>query len=122
MNDGGFDPDTQVCHKCYQVCNEKWISGKTYLGIDRHHNPPEFISNFFKENWSGEFYKLCRKCHVSLHKEIKNILFKNSNSASFINSENWLMKKMTIEQIKKAKQEIYIFTKRWIKENDTKTT
>jgi hypothetical protein len=114
------------CERCHALCDSNaWEKGLTYNGIDKHHNPPEFISNFLKEKWSGEIYSLCRNCHVKLHKEIKKILYKNSNSLKFINSEDWLLKKMNVNQIKKAKEEIYFFTKEWIKkgkEDDTTTT
>ena len=90
-----------ICDRCGNK-NVEWISGKTYKGLDIHHNPPEFISNFLKEKWSGEFYNLCRECHVNLHKEIKQILFKNSNLIKFVNSEYWLMNGMNLLQIKKA--------------------
>jgi len=108
------------CAKCSKK-NIAWESGKTYKGLDKHHNPPEFLSNKLGEEWSGEFYMLCRDCHVELHREIKQILFKNSNSMKFIDSEDWLMKKMCINQIKEAQKEIYDFTKEWINGN-TKTT
>jgi len=110
------------CDKCQRSNFSSWKLGETYDGIDIHHNPPEFISDFFKESWSGEFYFLCRKCHVELHREIKQILHKNSKAIKFVNSEYWLMQKMTPSQIKKAKEEIYIFTRKWIKKDDTTTT
>ena len=69
-----------ICDKCNKLIMHKWESGKTYEGIDAHHNPPEFISNFFKEEWSGEFYRLCRKCHRDLHNKILIILNKHSTS------------------------------------------
>ncbi len=73
------------CEKCNDLWDSNtWESGVTYKGIDKHHNPPEFISNFFKEKWSGEFYNLCRKCHRDLHNEILIILNKHSTSFKFI--------------------------------------
>jgi hypothetical protein len=114
--------EENICVRCNRIFTDKWIVNKTYKGIDRHHNPPEFISNFLKESWSGEFYYLCRDCHVELHREIRRILHKNSNSLKFINSDDWLLKKMTINQIKKAKDEIYLFTKKWVEDKDDTTT
>ncbi len=115
------------CQKCDKHFTDKeWKSGETYKGIDVHHNPPEFISDYLGEPWSGEFYDLCRKCHGELHDEIIKILNKKSTSLKFINSEYWICKRMTQKQIKECKEEIYLFTKKWIKEkdgdNDTSTT
>jgi len=109
-----------ICQKCngdfseaiYQKC-------KTYEGIDEHHNPPEFLSNFLKESWSGEFYKLCRKCHRKLHDEIIVILNKKVNSFKLINSEYWILQKMNLKQIKEVKDEIYSFTLEWMKNENT---
>ena len=111
--------ETTQCNKCYCRCGqEAWGKGITYTGIDRHHNPPEFLSDFFKEEWSGEFYNLCRECHVELHRKIKKILNKHSSSFKFINSEYWTLMKMTPVTIRTAQKEIYSFTKRWIKKED----
>jgi len=111
------------CQKCNHYFKDScWESKKTYHGIDEHHNPPRFLSKKLKEKWIGETYNLCRKCHRKLHDEILKILNENSNNFKFIKSEYWTLKKMNIKQIKKAKEEIYAFTKRWIKEDDTKTT
>jgi len=110
------------CEKCGDDNFKEWKSGETYKGLDEHHNPPEFITERLGEKWEGERYLLCRECHILiLHKIIKQILFRNSNSAKFVNSEYWLMNKMTLEQLKIAREEIYNFTKLWLK-NDTKTT
>ena len=117
-----YNPQTDVCEKCNKIFNEKWESKKTYEGIDQHHNPPEFLSEFLNDNWSGEFYNLCRKCHRKLHDEIIIILNKKANAIKFINSEYWILQKMNEKQIQEVKNEIYDFTKKWIKENDTKTT
>jgi hypothetical protein len=105
----------------------QWKRFVTYKGLDKHHNPPTFITNFLVEDWKGDVYNLCRDCHTegenNIHLNIKKILNKNSSSLKFINSEQWIMKKMTIKQIQEAKDEIIIFTKRWIDENgNTKTT
>jgi len=121
MSDCCFGKEN-ICEKCNKIFTDKWRINITYKGIDIHHNPPEFISTFLNEPWSGEFYNLCRDCHIELHREIKNILHKNSNGLKFINSEDWLLKKMTINQIKKARDEIYLFTKKWVGDNDNTTT
>ena len=112
------------CDFCQEEFNKPWRIGFTYEGIDKHHNPPEFISKRLEEGWSGEFFNLCRKHHKDLHCEIIKILNKNSNSLKFINSEHWICERMTLEQIKKSQKEIYDFTKEWIKRGkngDTKT-
>lgn len=103
------------CNKCKgDFSHIQWKSKETYEGIDLHHNPPEFISDYLKEKWSGEFYNLCRKHHKELHKEILKILNKNSSSLKFINSEYWICKRMSLNEMKQAQKEIYIFTKEWI--------
>lgn len=123
MSDG-FNPEKDICIKCNKIFSDGWERYKTYLGIDEHHNPPEEISNFLNEKWSGEFYRLCRECHIKLHKKITLILKKYSIRQEY-NSDYWLMKYSTISKIKEAQEEIYIFTKKWIKEvtnGDTTTT
>jgi hypothetical protein len=107
-----------ICQKCNKKDFSEWKSGLTYEGLDRHHNPPEEISRFLKEEWKGEMFFLCRKCHQELHKEITLILKKYSNKPKY-NSDYWLMINSTIEEINKAKKEIYNFTKIWIKKDDT---
>lgn len=102
-----------VCYKCNNLFLDKWESGKEYLGIDEHHNPPEEISRFLKEQWKGKFYRLCRKCHQNLHKEITIILKKYSNKPNY-NSDYWLMMHSTPLKIKEAQEEIYNFTEKWI--------
>lgn len=113
------------CSKCKKEFEEnEWEKGITYEGLDRHHNPPEFLSNFLNEMWSGEFYYLCRKCHKQLHKEIIKILNKKLDNFKFINSEYWTLKRMNLKQIKEVQSEIQYFTKKWVKEvknGDTKT-
>lgn len=108
------------CSKCKKDKFPEWQSGITYEGLDRHHNPPEEILRFLKEEWKGEMFLLCRNCHKKLHKEITLILKKYSNKPKY-NSDYWLMMNSTIEKIKEAQKEIYYFTKKWIKENDTNT-
>ena len=105
------------CEKCGEHNFKEWKSGETYEGLDEHHNPPEFITKALGEEWKGERHLLCRRCHITdLHKHIKRILWRNSSSSKFINSETWLMKKMNLDQLRIAKDEIYKFTKVWINE------
>ncbi|MEX2017261.1 MAG: hypothetical protein WD876_02210 [Candidatus Pacearchaeota archaeon] len=113
-----------ICQKGNHEIESDWKSRETYRGIDRHHNPPEFMfKDTKKEKWTGEMLDICRKHHIELHKEIKKIMYRNSNSLKFINSEDWLMKKMSSEQIVRARKEVYIFTKEWLKQkDDTNTT
>jgi len=108
------------CMKCKKEINCVWETKKTYEGIDRHHNPPEEISRFLKEEWNGKIYDLCRKCHKILHKEITKILNKHSPSFKFINSDYYTMLKMNPKQIKESQKEIYVYTKNWVKKDDTK--
>ena len=115
------------CDKCKEDINVIWKSRETYKGIDKHHNPPEFLSNFLKEKWSGEFYYFCRDCHRKLHNEIIILLNKKTNTSKFINSEFWVIQKINLKLIKESQTEIYDFTKEWIKievkkEDDTTTT
>jgi hypothetical protein len=103
------------CQKCGKDFSDAiWKSGETYEGIDQHHNPPEFISDYLGEAWSGEFYNLCRKHHRELHDEILKILNKKSTALKFINSEYWICKRMNKNQIKEAQKEIYEFTLIWL--------
>ena len=108
-----------ACDKCkreFDTSNPKyWESGVKFEGIDRHYNPPEEISRFLKEEWSGEFFNLCRSCHQALHKEITLILKKYSNKPKY-NADYWLMLHSTIGKIKEAQKEITIFTRGWIKD------
>jgi len=110
----------QICAKCWNF-NEKWVSGETYEGLDCHHNPPQFFADFLKKTWSGIYYNLCRKCHRKLHDEIIIILNKKARTMKFVKSEYWTLMKMNPKQIEEVEQEVYDFTKEWIKINDTKT-
>lgn len=108
-----------ICGKCHKdFSDKKWESGETYDGIDAHHNPPEFISDYLKEQWSGEFYYLCRKHHREIHDEIIKILNNKSTSLKFINSEFWVCKRMSLQEIQECKEEIYNFTRNWIKNKE----
>jgi len=113
------------CVKCKEDVTVKWISGETYKGIDEHHNPPEFLSDYLKENWSGEKYYICRDCHDKLHKEIRKILNKFAGTLKFVDSDYWILKKMNLLQIQESKKIIYDFTKKWLevqKDGDITTT
>ena len=109
------------CNKCGKDKFEDWKNGITYEGLDEHHNPPEFISEYLKEKWSGEYYSLCRKCHRELHDEIIKIMNKKAETLKFIKSEYWVMQRMSLNQLRECKKEIYDFTNKWLekKENDT---
>jgi len=111
------------CKKSFETSNKNyWQSGEKFEGIDEHHNPPEEISRFLKEKWSGELFNLCRSCHKKLHIKITSILKKYSRNPHY-NSDYWLMQYSTPKEIKEAEKEIYNFTKKWIKEeDDTKKT
>ena len=69
----------EKCKKKFDTSNEGyWVSGITFQGMDRHHNPPKEISKFLKEEWIGIMINLCRICHQNLHKKITLILKKYS--------------------------------------------
>ena len=102
--------EKRKCCKCKKDFSHiKWEGGKTYEGLDEHHNPPEEISRFLNEEWKGEFYLLCRECHKELHKEITKILKKYSLKPKY-NSDYWLMQYSTPTKIKEAQKEIYNYT------------
>lgn len=103
------------CAYCLKDFEENsYVKGQTYKAIDYHHSPPVFT--FHKDNiqWSGDLIPLCRDCHVSIHKEIKNILFTNSTLLKFINSEEWLWNYILPINREKARNEILLFTRKWI--------
>ena len=104
---------------------EEWERYKTYEGLDEHHNPPKFLCRGEVPNgnyWRGEIYLLCRKHHRELHNEILKILNKIAGTFKFINSEHWVLQRMNEEQIEQARQEVYDFTKEWIKNGNTNKT
>lgn len=114
-----------ICSYDGEQIGDKWESGKTYNGLDEHHNPPKFLCQGEVPNgnyWKGETYFLCRKHHVELHRQIKIILNKIVGTMKFVNSEDWLCKKMNWKQIDEAKEEVYNFTKEWIKNGNTNKT
>lgn len=106
-----------VCDYCNHAFKIKAEKGVTYKGIDEHHNPPKFM---FEENekWVGELLNLCRKHHRELHDEIIKILNEEVGTLKFVNSEHWVWIKMSINDRKKARERVYTFTKKWIKENN----
>lgn len=105
-----------TCDYCWDAFEDDlWESGKKYTGIDRHHNPPEFITKRLGELWKGEILNLCREHHVQLHREIKIILNRIAGTLKFVNSEHWILQKMNLQQVRSAKEEVYNFTKNWVK-------
>jgi len=103
------------CEKCKKDFSEHiWENGKTYKGIDEHHNPPQFLM----ENWKGKTYNLCRKCHRNLHDLIIDMMNKKANTLKFIKSEYWVMQKLTPKQKKELCEEVYNFTELWIREDE----
>jgi len=105
------------CDKCLNEFNEEWKLGKTYEGIDEHHNPPQFLMEKGEE-WKGELFSLCRKHHTELHKEITEIIRKHSMRKTG-KSDYWLW--LYVSDRKKCREEIIKFTEGWI-EGDSKTT
>ena len=113
MTNKCYDP---YCEKCGLV-GERWESGKTYLGIDEHHNPPEFML----KAWKGKLIPLCRDHHKELHKEIIKIMFKHSNLLKTSKGEHWIWLHILPIKRRDCIKEVLNFTSKWIK-NDTKTT
>lgn len=111
-----------ICNYDGEEIESEWNIGETYEGLDEHHNPPEFLFKDSKEKWRGKTYFLCRKHHVELHREIKIILNRISGTMKFVNSEDWLCKKMSLKQIEQAREEVYNFTEEWIKNGNSKQT
>jgi len=107
------------CAKCkkYFTGNE-WKSGKTYEGIDEHHNPPKFMVNV----WEGKLYNLCRKCHRELHDEIIKILNEEAKTLKFVNSEHWVWIKILPINQPKAVKRVFDFTEEWINEVENGST
>ncbi len=93
------------CDKCKNEIVETWVRGKTYLGIDEHHNPPKFMV----DEWKGKTHNLCRKCHRNLHDEIIKIL--NKENLKFIKSEHWAWIKIIPNKRKEIVKRIIKFTK-----------
>ena len=126
------------CAKCGKE-NTEWKSGVTYVGLDQHHNPPQYM---FKkrifcgkylndgtedEQWSGELYFLCRECHTGkngLHNTIiLPHLLKNSNLLKKKNSEYWIWcYNIKFNNSVRIRNEIFELTKQWIKKEDDNTT
>ena len=105
------------CAKCSKdFPDNSWVKGETYEGIDYHHNPPEFLM----DKWEGEIIPLCRKCHKELHYEIKKILNDIAKTLKFVNSEYWVIQKMSLAQKKIAFVRVFEYTKEWIKNGNSK--
>jgi len=103
-----------ICEKCGRDKFPEWQTGKTYEGIDEHHNPPQFLM----KNWKGDLLKLCRKCHTGkdgLHYQILILMNKKANTMIFLKSEDWLLKKMCPKDINELAIEVYEFTNEWLK-------
>lgn len=107
------------CAKCKKPRESfpEWKSKETYSGLDIHHNPPEFISNYLNESWSGETIFLCRECHKELHKRILIIMFKHSTLFNLKNSEYWTWQNIIPSNRKSMIEEIIKFTREWVNEN-----
>jgi hypothetical protein len=108
-----------ICNKCQKDILETWKTKVTYNGIDRHHNPPQFMMI----QWKGEMYNLCRECHKMLHhKFIIPIMNKISGVLRYNGSEHWLWQSMSPKQREECREAIYLSTKRWIEDGNTTTT
>lgn len=106
----------EICAKCKKRKQDfpEWKNGETYIGLDLHHNPPEFISDYMNEEWSGEKFFLCRGCHQELHKQILLIMFKHSTLSKPKNSEYWTWQSIIPSKRKEMIDEIVKFTRGWI--------
>ena len=101
-----------ICEKCGEdFSNYKWESGKKYLGIEDHHNPPEFMV----EKWDGTWHKLCHKHHRELHDEIIKII--NKGNLKFVKSEYWAWIKILPIDRPKIIKEVMEYTKRWLNDS-----
>lgn len=119
------------CKKCGKE-NEVWKSGVTYKGLDRHHNPPEYMDLYDGDIIDGEepnriydMITLCRDCHTGpkgLHRTIiLPILNKFSNQLRNNGSENWIWNKFIPQcDKKKCREEIFQATKKWVEDGDTR--
>lgn len=93
------------CYRCAKDYSEyTFKSGETYLGIDDHHHPPQFM--FEEGSWVGKLIPVCRSCHVEIHKEIKQIMFRHSNLFKFVNQEDWLWKHIFGDSRRKCIEEV----------------
>lgn len=106
----------KFCAKCKKTEKEfpPWQSGEVYEGLDSHHNPPEFISDYLNQEWSGEKFDLCRKCHRELHDEIIKIMHHHSTLLKPKKSEYWTWIAILPINRKPMIQEIIKFTREWI--------
>lgn len=104
------------CDKCKKDFSEEiWESGKTYKGIDEHHNPPQFMFED-EEVWKGVLYNLCREHHRFLHDKIIKILNQEAGTLKFLKSEYYVWLKMNKIQKLSAREKIFEFTENFIKE------
>lgn len=102
-----------ICKKCLNDFNIKAEKNVTYLGIDEHHNPPEFM--FEKDEiWFGEMVSLCRKCHRELHDNLIEIMLKHSTLFKKNKSEYWIWLHTSLNERKKCREECYNFTNEWL--------
>ena len=106
---------TNHCEKCGGAFNNpqyKWEKGKTYLGLDNHHNPPKFMMN----QWVGKEYFLCRKHHRELHDKILKIMIKHSTLMKPNKSEYWIWLYTPKENKEKCMKEVFEFTEEYVME------
>ena len=121
------------CQKCNEE-NIEWKSGVTYVGLDEHHNPPQFmfkregevINGDYGNKWVGEIYTLCRGCHTGINGIHRKIiiphLMKASGALRFNGNEQWLWKGVIPINRKKVREEIFTLSKKWVEDGNTKTT
>jgi len=110
-----WNKNGEECEKCHKDCsNNNFKKGETYEGVDIHHSPPQFM--FEKDNWVGGLIILCRKCHREIHDKILEIMFKHSNLFQPKKSEHWTWIAIIGEGRIKCRDEVYEFTKRWLKD------
>jgi hypothetical protein len=113
------------CEKC-KTKNTIWKSGETYKGLDEHHNPPKHMFEWIGDIWRGNIFTLCRECHtgkLGLHKIIiAPKLLSYVGIQRNYESEFWICKHMTPDAMRKARDEIFLLSKKWVENGDTKTT
>jgi hypothetical protein len=125
------------CIKCGKE-NTEWKSGEIYEGLDRHHNPPKYMfkpinlsgiyynDGTIEEEWTGEMYILCRDCHTGkngLHQIIIiPYLLKKSGMLKYNGNEQWIWKNILRCDRKLIREEIFLLSKNWVENGDSKTT
>ena len=106
------------CEKCLKMFEDnEFVRGETYKAIDEHHNPPKFLMD--KDKWKGELPFLCRECHREIHNIIIRMMNKKAGTLKFLNSEHWLLKKMSLNQRDELAVEVFNFTKEWLKDGNS---